>query len=95
MIDIGVKVDPVINICVDNNQAKVFDDDTCVNSKLRTAFSLKHEWEKELRDAGKVKVMQMPAAINISGFLTKVQPGYKVTLYNEMINPYEIKPKDN
>ena len=95
LIDIGVKVDPIISICVDNNQAKVFADNTCVNSKLRTAFSLKHEWVKELRDAGKVKVIQIPAAINISDFLTKVQPGYKVTLYNKMINPYKIKPKDN
>ena len=23
-----------------------------------------------------------------------IQPGYKVTAYNKMINPYEIKPKD-
>ena len=29
-----------------------------------------------------------------SDFLTKVQPGYKVTAYNKMINPYKIKPKD-
>ena len=40
------------------------------------------------------KVTQIPAAINVSDFLTKVQPGYKVTLYKNMINPYKIKPKD-
>ena len=56
--------------------------------------SLKHNWVKELRDKGKVNVLQIPAAINISDFLTKVQPGYKVTAYNKMINPYKIKPKD-
>ena len=92
--DIGIKVNPVINIYVDNNQAKVFADNTCVNSKLRTAFSLKHEWVKELRDADICKVIQIPAAINVSDFLTKVQPGYKVTLYKNMINPYKTKPKD-
>ena len=66
---------------------------TCVNSKLRTAFSLKHEWVKELRDAGKVKVIHIPAAINISDFLTKVQPGYKVTLYNKMLNLIKLNPR--
>ena len=94
LADIGIKVNPVINIYVDNNQAKVFADNTCVNSKLRTAFSLKHEWVKELRDADICKVIQIPAAINVSDFLTKVQPGYKVTLYKNMINPYKTKPKD-
>ena len=92
--DIGIHINPIIDIYVDNNQAKVFADNTCVNSKLRTAFSLKHNWVKELRDKGKVNVLQIPAAINISDFLTKVQPGYKVTAYNKMINPYKIKPKD-
>jgi hypothetical protein len=92
--DIGINIDSLININVDNNQAKVFADNTCVNSKLRTAFSLKHAWVKELRDRDKVKVIQIPAAINVSDFLTKVQPGYKVTLYNKMINPYKIIPKD-
>ena len=92
--DIGININPIIDIYVDNNQAKVFADNTCVNSKLRTAFSLKHNWVKELRDKGKVNVLQIPAAINISDFLTKVQPGYKVTAYNKMINPYKIKPKD-
>ena len=92
--DIGINIDSLINIHVDNNQAKVFADNTCVNSKLRTAFSLKHAWVKELRDRGKVNVIQIPAAINVSDFLTKVQPGYKVTLYNKMINPYKIIPKD-
>ena len=94
MQDIGININPIIDIYVDNNQAKVFADNTCVNSKLRTAFSLKHNWVKELRDKGKVNIIQIPAAINISDFLTKVQPGYKVTAYNKMINPYKIKPKD-
>ena len=92
--DIGININPIIDIYVDNNQAKVFADNTCVNSKLRTAFSLKHNWVKELRDKDKVNIIQIPAAINISDFLTKVQPGYKVTAYNKMINPYKIKPKD-
>ena len=84
----------VIPVNVDNNQAKVFSENSCVNSKLRTAFSLKNNWVKELRDDGIVKVNQIPADINISDFLTKPLPGYKVKKYCKMINPYIINPKD-
>ena len=48
---------------------------------MRTASSLKNNWVKELRDGGIVKVNQIPADINISDFLTKPLPGYKVKKY--------------
>ena len=73
--DINIKTPDIITINVDNNQAKVFAENTCVNSKLRTAFSLKEHWVKELRDQSIVKVEQIPGDINIADFFTKVQPG--------------------
>ena len=48
--------------------AKVFAGKTCVNSRLRNAFSLKEKWVEELRDQNKVKVTQIPASQNVSGF---------------------------
>ena len=90
MADINIKVPDTINIKVDNNQAKVFANEECVNSKLRTAFSLKEAWVKELRDKDKVKVMQIPAEINVSDMLTKVQSGTKVKRYIDLINPIKI-----
>ena len=88
--DINIKVPDKIIIKVDNNQAKVFANDECVNSKLRTAFSLKEAWVQEIRDNDKVKVIQIPADINVSDMLTKVQSGTKVKRYIDMINPIKI-----
>ena len=88
--DINIKVPDKIIIKVDNNQAKVFANDECVNSKLRTAFSLKEAWVRELKDKDKVNVVQVPAEINVSDMLTKVQPGTKVKRYIDLINPIKI-----
>ena len=68
----------------------MFANDECVNSKLRTAFSLKEAWIKEIRDNDKVKVIQIPADINVSDMLTKVQSGTKVKRYIDLINPIKI-----
>ena len=68
----------------------MFANEECVNSKLRTAFSLKEAWVKELRDKDKVKVIQIPAEINVSDMLTKVQSGTKVKRYIDLINPIKI-----
>ena len=79
-----------VPIKVDNNQAKVFANEESVNSKLRTAFSLKEAWVRELKDKDKVNVVQVPAEINVSDMLTKVQPGTKVKRYIDLINPIKI-----
>ena len=79
-----------IIIKVDNNQAKVFANEESVNSKLRTAFSLKEAWVKELKDKAEVSVVQIPAEINVSDMLTKVQSGTKVKRYIDLINPIKI-----
>ena len=91
MIDIGIKVPDIIDIKVDNNQAKVFAGSTCVNSRLRNAFSLKEKWVEELRDQNKVKVTQISASDNISDFLTKPQSGRMVRKYLDMINPFQVR----
>ena len=57
---------------------------------LRTAFSLKEAWIQEIKDEGKVKVIEIPADINVSDMLTKVQPGTKVKRYIDLINPIKI-----
>ena len=93
LIDIGMKVPDVIDIQVDNNQAKVFAGKTCVNSRLRNAFSLKEKWVEELRDQDKVKVTQIPASQNISDFLTKPQSGKMVKKYLNMINPFQVSSR--
>ena len=90
MKDINIKVPDIIIIKVDNNQAKVFANEESVNSKLRTAFSLKEAWVRELKDKDKVNVVQVPAEINVSDMLTKVQPGTKVKRYIDLINPIKI-----
>ena len=87
MQDIYIKVLDKIIIKVDNNQAKVFANEECVNSKLRTAFSLKEAW---VRDKDEVQVIQIPADINVSDMLTKVQSGTKVKRYVNLINPIKI-----
>ena len=79
-----------ITIKVDNNQAKVFANDETISSRLRTAFSLKEAWVQEIKDAGEVSVVQIPADINVSDMLTKVQPGTKVKRYIDLINPIKI-----
>ena len=68
----------------------MFANDECVKSKLRTAFSLKEAWVQEIRDNDKVKVIQIPADINVSDMLTKVQSGTKVKRYIDLINPIKI-----
>ena len=90
MIDINIKVPDKITIKVDNNQAKVFANDETISSRLRTAFSLKEAWVQEIKDAGEVSVVQIPADINVSDMLTKVQPGTKVKRYIDLINPIKI-----
>ena len=90
MKDINIKVPDTIIIKVDNNQAKVFANEESVNSKLRTAFSLKEAWVKELKDKAEVNVVQIPAEINVSDMLTKVQSGTKVKRYIDLINPIKI-----
>ena len=90
MEDINIKVPDVITIKVDNNQAKVFANEESVNSKLRTAFSLKEAWVRELKDKDKVNVVQVPAEINVSDMLTKVQPCTKVKRYIDLIDPIKI-----
>ena len=54
------------------------------------AFSLKEAWVRELKDKDKVNVVQVPAEINVSDMLTKVQPGTKVKRYIDLINPIKI-----
>ena len=90
MIDINIRVPDKITIKVDNNQAKVFANDETISSRLRTAFSLKEAWVQEIKDAGEVDVIQIPADINVSDMLTKVQPGTKVKKYIDLINPIKI-----
>ena len=90
MKDININVPDKIIIKVDNNQAKVFANDEVVNSKLRTAFSLKGAWVKEIKDKDEVQVIQIPADINVSDMLTKVQSGTKVKRYINLINPIKI-----
>ena len=68
----------------------MFANDEGVNSKLRTAFSLKEAWVRELKDKDKVNVVQVPAEINVSDMLTKVQSGSKVKRYIDLINPIKI-----
>ena len=87
MADINIKVPDKINIKVDNNQAKVFAENTCVNSKLRTAFSLKHTWVQELRDDNIVNIIKIPSEFNVSDLLTKPQSGRKVKQLIKLINP--------
>ena len=85
-----IRVPDKITIKVDNNQAKVFANDETISSRLRTAFSLKEAWVQEIKDAGEVSVVQIPADINVSDMLTKVQPGTKVKRYIDLINPIKI-----
>ena len=63
---------------------------TLQQGRLRTAFSLKEAWVQEIKDAGEVSVVQIPADINVSDMLTKVQPGTKVKRYIDLINPIKI-----
>ena len=91
MTDVGIQVPGIINIMVDNNQAKVFSEDTCVNSRLKNAFSLKRKLVEESRDQGIVGVTQIPASNNISDYLTKPQSGKKAKKYLDMINPFQMK----
>ena len=93
LTDIGMKVPDIIDIQVDNNQAKVFAGKTCVNSRLRNAFSLKEKWVEEIRDEGKVKVTQIPASQNMSDFLTKPHSGKMVKKYIDMINPLRVRSR--
>ena len=90
MQDINIKVLDKIIIKVDNNRAKVFANEECVNSKLRTAFSLKEAWVREIRDNDEVQVIQIPAEINVSDMLAKVQSGTKVKRYINLVNPIQI-----
>ena len=90
MKDININIPDKIIIKVDNNQAKVFANEEVVNSKLRTAFSLKEAWVKEIKDKDEVQVIQIPADINVSDMLTKVQSGTKVKRYINLINPIKI-----
>ena len=93
MNDIGIEVPNMIDIQVDNNQAKVFAGNTCVNSRLRNAFSLKEKWVEELRDQSKVKVTQIAASHNMSDFLTKPQSGKMVKKCLNMINPFQVSSR--
>ena len=42
---------------------------------------------------GKVNVVQIPAEINVSDMLTKVQSGTKVKRYIDLIDPIKIRRK--
>ena len=88
-----IEVPDIIDIQVDNNQAKVFAANTCVNSRLRNAFSLKEKWVEELRDQNKVKVTQISGIDNMSDFLTKPQSGRMVRKYLRQINPFQVSAR--
>ena len=61
----------LVTICTDNGQAEVFSKGNCMNSKLAGVTNRKWAWVREMQDAGKVKVVQVPAQAQLADMFTK------------------------
>jgi hypothetical protein len=68
--DLGIGLDAIVNINVDNNQVISFANGTCAKSRLRM-IDLREDWVKELRDDGVVSVSKVSTSQNFSDILTK------------------------
>ena len=61
---------------VDNKQAQVFQQGTCLQSRLRGAVDMRWAWVRELRDKNKVQVKWVSGDANKADLLTKCFPNW-------------------
>jgi hypothetical protein len=68
--DLGIELDNIVDIKVDNSQVISFKYGTCAKSRLRM-IDLREDWVQELRDDGVVSVSKVSTSHNFSDILTK------------------------
>ena len=75
--DAGMQIEEPVCIHTDSKQGISFAEATCLCSKMGGVFDRKEAWVRELRDAGKVKLMKIPTAENPADLMTKPFTGGK------------------
>ena len=75
--DAGMQIEEPACIHTDSKQGISFAEATCLCSKMGGVFDRKEAWVRELRDAGKVKLMKIPTAENPADLMTKPFTGGK------------------
>ena len=75
--EMGMSVSWPFVVQVDNKQAISFQQDTCINSKIRGSIDMRMEWVEELRDLKIVKTIHVSGEDNLADILTKCLKGPK------------------
>jgi hypothetical protein len=80
--EMGMNVSWPFVVQVDNKQAISFQQDTCINSKIRGSIDMRMEWVDELRDLDVVNTIHVSGEDNLADILTKCFKGPK---HNSMV----------
>ena len=85
--EMGMNVSWPFVVQVDIKQAISFQQDTCINSKIRGSIDMRLEWVDELRDLSIVNIEHVSGEDNLADILTKCLKGPKhASMVNKTVN---------
>ena len=71
----GVEVNWPLEINVDNKAGISFQQDTCMNSRIRGVVDMREDWVSELRDRKQIMAVKVDTAENVADIFTKSLSG--------------------